>query len=274
MASIMILVPVLALPWKVLATLALYDDQSSQIGLGPLIAAALIFRQRQRIFGYITPAWLSGGLLGLTGVTLTILPISLRPIHESIYGLSISTIGATVTVIGDFLLCFGPMALRRAGFALGFLFLIVPIPRPLMRVAVVTLQNGSAACTAMLFRLIRLPFSRAGLTFSLPGVDIEIAEQCSGIRSTIALFIASLLTTYLFLRAWWRRTLIVLMTVPLAVFRNAVRIVTISALGIYVSPRFFTGRLHHYSGLPFSLLELVVLAPIVTRWYRAESCDS
>jgi exosortase len=147
---------------------------------------------------------------------------------------------------------------------------MIPVPAPLMKPVILALQEGSAALSAVLFKLEHVPAFRTGLTFSLPGFDIEIAPQCSGIRSSIALCIASTLAGHLFLRTGWRQLLLVLITVPLVVFKNAVRIVTISTLGVYVSRDFLYGTLHHYSGLPFSLVELAILMPLVVRWHRSE----
>jgi exosortase/archaeosortase family protein len=61
----------------------------------------------------------------------------------------------------------------------------------------------------------------------------------------------------MFLRANWRKVCLCLLTVPVVIFKNAVRIVAISWLGLYVTRDFFQGRLHHqYGGLVFSLLSL------------------
>jgi exosortase len=277
----LILVAALSMPWKALVTLALSNDQYSHIVLAPLIAAALMFFERDRIFrdreyglGAAIPVFVLGILLyiferiipsfsgGASGVSDTFV---------SPYRLSISALSGLVIVAADFLLCFGPRAFGRAGFACVFLLLTIPVPAPWMSLLVRALQDGSAAFSAVLFRLIHLPALRQDLRFSLPGFDIEIAEQCSGVRSSIALCIASLLAGHLFLRTWWRKLLLVAITIPLVIFKNAVRIVTISSLGVYVSQSFLHGTLHHYSGLPFSLVEVAVVAPLLIRWHRSET---
>ncbi len=94
--------------------------------------------------------------------------------------------------------------------------------------------------TYALFKLFGVPVLWQHFKFVLPGVEIEIAKECSGIRSSLALFITSILAGYVFLQSNWRRVLFSLFTVPVVIFKNAVRIVTISCLGVYVDPVFFT----------------------------------
>jgi exosortase/archaeosortase family protein len=94
-------------------------------------------------------------------------------------------------------------------------------------------------------------------------VDIEIAEECSGIHSGLSLLIAGLLLGQVFLRSRLKRLCFILFVIPIAIFRNAVRIVTIAWLGINVSSDFFHGALHREGGLPFSLLALALMASLL-----------
>ena len=82
-------------------------------------------------------------------------------------------------------------AFRRSGaaaFPLLFLFLMIPLPVVLVEKIVSVLQKGSSETCYALFRLLQVPVVRHGFVFSLPGVDIEVAEQCSGIHSALSLF--------------------------------------------------------------------------------------
>ena len=61
------------------------------------------------------------------------------------------------------------------------------------------------------------------------------------------------------------------LTIPISIFKNAVRIATISWLGVYVSKGFFYGNLHRRGGLPFSLFALALLAPVLLGLQRSEA---
>jgi exosortase/archaeosortase family protein len=74
----------------------------------------------------------------------------------------------------------------------------------------------------------------------------------------------------MFLRSWWSKGLLVLFTVPVVIFKNSVRIVVISALGVYVNRAFLYGDLHRRGGLLFALLGLLILVPALAVLQRAE----
>jgi len=50
---------------------------------------------------------------------------------------------------------------------------------------------------------------------------------------------------------------------PIAIFKNAVRIVVIVWLGMHVTPDFFHGRLHREGGLPFSLVAVALIGVLL-----------
>lgn len=185
--------------------------------------------------------------------------------------LSIRIFALVALWVGAFVCSYGTRTARRAMFPLFFLLLMVPVPAAILSHVVVVLQAGSAEVSYRLFRLAGVPVLRDGIyQFSLPGVTIVVAEECSGIRSNLSLFISSLAAGYVLLRSRWSRTVFSLMTIPVAIFKNAVRIVTISLLGVYVDPGFLHGRLHRQGGLPFSALALVLLAPLLIALIRIE----
>ena len=200
-------------------------------------------------------------LLGIAVVVLSLERSNLR----------LSVLTLVLYWIACFILGFGMRAARKAAFPLVFLFLMVPLPVSLMDSAVVVLQRGSANAAYGLFKLAGVPVYRQGFQFSLPGVDIKVAEECSGIRSCIALFITSLLAAHLFLRSNWNKLFLGLVAIPIAIFKNAVRIFTISWLGVYVDSNFLYGRLHRYGGLPFSIFALALMLPLLFAFYKWEA---
>jgi exosortase/archaeosortase family protein len=96
------------------------------------------------------------------------------------------------------------------------------------------------------------------------GILAQLNENvCAHLRQRIV-------AGHLILRSSWSRASFALLTIPIVIFKNAVRIVTISWLGVYVDSGFLYGRLHRYSGLPFSLLALALLAPVLLLLVKTE----
>ena len=185
--------------------------------------------------------------------------------------LSLASLGVVLFLNGGFLISFGSGAFRRALFPLCFLVFVVPLPVWLLERIVVFLQMGSANATQGWFELLGVDYTREGDSFYLQSIGIRVAKECSGIRSWLALFITGSLAGNIFLRSGWRRALLLLSTVPIAVVKNGLRITVLTLLGAFVDEAFL-GRsaLHTSGGIPFFGLSLVVLA--VTLWLlrRAE----
>jgi exosortase len=146
----------------------------------------------------------------------------------------------------------------------------IPIPTSFLNELVVLLRQGSADMVSVLFALTGTPVYRNDFVFSLPGLAIEVAEACSGIRSTIAMFIVSVLAANLLLKSAWKRTAFLFLVIPVSLFKNAVRIVTLTLLALHYDRRFLDGSLHHDGGIVFMLGGLCLMYPILAILVRSE----
>ena len=256
---------------RALVNLASQDQTASHIILIPFVTLVLVWLRRESIFSSVGWAPLAGIgviLLGL-GVLLAGRLAGESSSHAS--SLSIMIGGLVVLWIGGFLLFFGRNAFRTALFPLLFLAFMVPVPAMLLDPVILFLKTGSREAVSGLFLLTGTPFHREGFVFSLPKFVIEIADECSGIRSSIALLLTGLLAGHMFLKTGWKKALLVAAIVPTAMLKNGVRIVSLSLLASYVDPGFLTGRLHHDGGIVFFLLTLALLTPLFVLLYSSEA---
>jgi exosortase len=249
--------------------LALHDRGSSHTILIPLLSGFLIYWRRKEIFA--TPRY----------CVLRAVPVFL--LAAACYGigqasslspsarLTLWITGVVLAWSAGFLLFFGSSSFRAAGFPLLLLLLMIPWPEFITHDVTVTLQHASADMAYYLFKIAGIPVFWQDLKFSLPGVEIEIAEECSGIRSSIALLITSMLVGHLLLESTWKKVCFALCAIPVAILKNALRVVTLSGLGIYVDPGFLHGRLHQYGGLPFSMVAIAILTPVFALLRRGET---
>jgi exosortase len=245
---------------KIVATLVLSNDSFSQILLIPFVSLFFVYEGRKRIFSAISCAWVVGTALIAPGL-IFLLAARLNLLHVRLTNQgALFVFGIVLIWLGAFGLFFGTQAFRGARFPLLFLLFSVPIPEPILSVIFSFLQRGSADAAAGFFQLAGVPYLRQDLIFRLPGVSIRVAEGCSGIRSSLALFITTVLAGYLYLRSTWKRLLLCAVVVPLAIFKNGLRIATLSTVAIYVNPGFLYGNLHHRGGIVFFMLALVPMA--------------
>jgi exosortase len=153
-------------------------------------------------------------------------------------------------------------------FPLCFLLWLVPIPEFAVNRIVSFLQQGSASAANLLFAAAGVPVTRDGLMLSIPGLTVEVAQQCSSIRSSLMLLVTTMVLAHVLLRSVWGKALVILAAFPLSFAKNGFRIFTVSMLAAYVDPSYLHGRLHHNGGVVFLLLSLagVFLLIWLVRW--------
>jgi exosortase len=250
-------------PLAGLTHLSLTNNRFSHIAVIPFLSIGLMYLRRRQIFTRPQFCVNAGSVLLVAGIVLGVAARWLSLPLSANNSLSVAAMAIVIVWVAGFILCFGIASFKAAAFPLLLLLLIVPLPAPVLDQTVSILQKGTAETVDVLLWITGVPFLRQGLTFTLPDVAVEIAEQCSGIRSTMALFITGLLAGHLTLPSTWQKFFFSLLAFPIAIFKNAARIVTISWLGINVNPGFFHGRLHEQGGYPFSVLALAILATIL-----------
>src|SRR5437870_11716742 len=185
--------------------------------------------------------------------------------------LSVGMLALVLWWIASFVACFGLRVSRTLLFPLVFLFWLVPIPSFVLNKVVEFLQAESTVAARLMFSLMGVPVSQQGFVLSIPGVNIEVARECSSIRSSMMLLVASMVLAQVSLRSPWSKAVVIAATVPLSIAKNALRIVTLSVLGTRVDPGFLTGRLHHQGGIVFFMISLAVLVLLLWILRRAEA---
>jgi exosortase len=160
---------------------------------------------------------------------------------------------------GAFVLCFGTRLTRKFLFPLGFLLWMVPIPELLLASIITFLQQWSAFAAQLLFTAVGVPVSQDGFFLTIPGLTVEVAKECSSIRSSLMLVVTTMVLAQLLLRSFWRKLLVVAVAVPLSVAKNGLRIFVIAMLGTKVDPAYLNGRLHHQGGVVFLAIALLVI---------------
>jgi len=253
---------------------ALYSSNKSEyyshIALIPLVSIYLIYIKRKEIFAQVNYLFAVGIPVLLLGIALFLGGILWgAPLDNNNYAFLIA-FSIFIFMNGAFILLYGISAYRTALFPLLFLIFIVPIPTALMDNIIYFLQVGSTELTNLLFLASGVPYIRDGFVFHLPNVSVQVAQQCSGIRSSMAIFIVAILAGYMFLKSYWKIIFLVICAVLIAMLKNGIRILTLSLLGNYVDPRILSSSLHKEGGTPFFILGLLLLAPILFFLRRSE----
>jgi exosortase len=249
-----------------LVTTAQSDSTASHVIAVPLVSLALIVLNRKHIFSTVTTAMPAGLVVMLCGAGLSLAGFA----RDGSNALAVQVAGLVVCWVAGYVLIYGVPAARRAMFALAFLLFTIPPPPMVIDAMTQVLKAGSTELVAGLFSIVGTPYYREGYVFALPGVTIEIADECSGIRSSTALLLTSLLAGHMFLYRGWTRAALLMAVLPVALLKNGIRIVSLSLLSLHVDPSFLTGQLHHEGGIVFFLLALGLMMPLLFLLRRSE----
>jgi exosortase len=248
---------------------ALSNDNASHAVLIPAICIWIIFLERQRIFATLDSDGRSAKLFVAPGCVATATYFVYGPRLSELNQLSLCILALILLWIAGFAFFFGRSALQRARFPLTFLLFTIPIPDFLLDKTIYFLQKGTTEIAAVLFDWSSVPVLRDGFVFHLARVNIEVARECSGIRSSLALIILAILVAHFYLRTFWRQVVLVLAGLFVMILKNAIRIVTLTLLASYVDPGFLYGNLHREGGVVFFLIGLAILAPLL--WWLEHS---
>jgi exosortase len=263
-------------PIKNLVEFALTHDYGSHTLLIAPLSIFLVYLRRQEMFSDIeTNTNRKRTIIASSGLLLLGLSFLLGSQYPPLSAekLSLEILSLVLLWISAFVFCYGEKAFMRGRFPLLFLLLLVPFPEFVVGRAIFALQAGSSDVAYGLLRILNVPVLKEGFILRLPMINLEVAKECSGIRSSIALLVTVLVAGEFALRSSWRRLILVVSIIPILILKNGVRIVTIYLLTAYVNPAFLHGWMHTSGGVVFYLLGLVALIPVTAVLRRWEGAD-
>lgn len=261
-----------ALPLYQWGRYCLAENLFSYALLIPFVSAWLIWQQLPQLKFEFRPAPGLTTVLGSVACALVVASFIVSgtdPIAEPVR-LGLRTLGFAAALNAVAAWSLGSAFLRQLVFPCAFLVFMAPLPPAWVNGIEVGLQHASAEASGWFFAWTGASFLQQGLIFQLPNITLEVAPECSGIRSTLVLFITSLIAGYLFLSRPWQRSVFSLLVIPLGIARNAFRIVTIGWLCTEYGPEMIHSPIHHRGGPVFFALSLLPLFGLLFLFRRLD----
>jgi exosortase len=250
--------------------LAVRSSHYSYLLLIPLLSVGMIYWNRSEIFRERAAdgAWLIPAGIASSAVASWFLADRL------LYSFTLAVFAGVTFWVATFRLFYGRHAWKAARFPILFLYLVVPVPDFVLDRVIGGLQVGSAAVANGLLSLSSISYFREELAFHFQGLTVLVTEDCSGIRSTITLLLWVALQAHFSLRSRWRQLLFLGSVFPVVLFKNGLRIATLSWLAVKVDPGFMTGWLHQDGGFVFFGLALSIEIALCRLLERSERTNS
>lgn len=207
----------------------------------PLVSGYLLWSRRQQLaqLKLCTQGW------GLAVMCLGLAQLFVGHVGAELFFMRTSML---VVLTGIIWFLLGTAMLRATAFPIAFLLFMIPLPAIILNLLAFPLQLMAAKWATFALQLLDLPVYREGNIIFLPRLSLEIVEACSGLRSLMALVALSVIWAYLSQPTVFKRVILVLLAIPIALVANAFRIWTTGMLAHWVGPQAADGFYHAFAG--------------------------
>jgi exosortase len=229
----------------------------------PLVALYIAWGRRRQLLA-VTP---STNWLGLALVVWGALQAYLATLAAELF---VARTAFLVSLLGVLLFLRGTETVRLLAFPLFLLLFMIPIPAIIYNQITFPLQLFASRVAESNLSLLGIPVLREGNILELASQRLSVVEACSGIRSLLSLSFLSLVYVYFFDDKIWMRWVLLLCTVPIAIFANACRVTLTGILSEY-DPDLAQGFFHSVEGWVLFMVALILLIcvhQLINRLYR------
>ena len=217
------------------------DPDYSHGFLVPVLVGYFVWERWDRLKGIPVMPSLSGAALLAVGLLMLVI----GSIGAELYLQRSSLI---LVIAGLVWLTMGRDVLKTLLFPIAFIFFMIPLPAIVVNAVAFPLQLFAARTAEFCLFNFGIPVLREGNVIVLAGTTLEVAEACSGIRSLQALLALGTVYAYFSQRATWKRWVLVLLSVPIAIAANAFRVSGTGVLANYWGSQAAEGFYHTFSG--------------------------
>lgn len=188
------------------------------------------------------------------GFAIMLFAIVLRVIGMLGAELFTARLSLVVLIAGIVLFLAGRQALRSIAFPIGYLLFMIPLPAIVYYQLTLPLQLWASRLGATGLVALGIHTVRQGNLLLLPNCTLNVVEACSGIRSLLSLLAAVVAYGYLAEPSTWKRGLLAVASIPVAIAANGLRLVTTGVLSYYFGPSVDSGAVHLALGIGFFAL--------------------
>ena len=240
------------------AARSLYDVVSrsnsyySHALLVPFVSAFFVWRDRAHI-AEMPKAPTNWGFAGLILACLLVLLGDLLGFR--IFG----QLAVLPLLIGLILIFLGPRQLLRMWFPLVFLLFMIPLPESLTTSVTFRVKMLATEGAVQLSQALYLPMIRDGSYIHFGDDRLLVGDVCGGLRSLIALLALGTIMSYISRTRTWARILILVISGPIAVAANVLRIFVLCVVAYFWGSSLASGWVHDVSGIFIYLVALVLM---------------
>jgi exosortase len=229
------------------------DDNYSHGFLVPLLSLYFASQVVQRGLVPIRAGYLLGAsFLGFSlAVRLMTIPLPIPFLGD---------LALVLGLAGVFTLLLGTDVLKRFWFVFFFLLFMVPLPIAMYSRIASPLQLLASCLASSIMNATGVPVLCEGNRMTLPGgVQMFVAEACSGMRQITGFLALAAAVAYLSIRPAWYKAVIILAALPIALTANVARVVLTGFIMHFLNPQYASGAYHTLEGILMMVFGLLLL---------------
>ncbi|OGW85419.1 MAG: hypothetical protein A3A81_02905 [Omnitrophica bacterium RIFCSPLOWO2_01_FULL_45_10b] len=219
--------------------------------LVPFVSLYWIFKEKNRLASCEKKSHFLGLVIFMFGALLQAASSLLR-----IYFLS--GISFVFVLFGSIYFLFGKNTIRLIWFPIAFLLMMVPLPLLLISEITLKLKFLVSEISTYFVNAIGIHAVQQGSYIYTPNAVCLVGDPCSGLRSFLAFLCLGLIFAYMGRFSFWKRLILVVTGLPLAIVFNVFRVFMMTILGeIYGMELVSTKAVHDGGGIVVFALALI-----------------
>ncbi len=160
------------------------------------------------------------------------------------------TAGSMIPVLTGLIgFLYGPKAVRTLAFPIAYLALMIPPPLGILDAITLPMRYGISAVAGGILKSFHYPVMRQGLLLYIGNQEIFMGAPCSGFRSLITMISLGLAYIHILKETRMNKFIILLSVVPLALFGNLLRVLSLCLVTYYFGQEAGQGFFHDFSGI-------------------------
>lgn len=200
------------------------DSYYAHAPLIPLLCGLMLWHKRTALAAAVKRAAWAALLLVVPGLALLVFA-------QKIEAEALESTGFLLTVTGGVWLALGTALARAAWFPLGFMWLMAPLPGPVLNEATQRAQMLSTIWANALLHGAGFGTTLTGNVIQMDDYALFVDVPCSGFKLLLALLTFSAAFAFLVNGSRGRRLALLAFSLPLALVVNSVRIALIGVVG-------------------------------------------
>jgi exosortase len=212
--------------------------------------------------------WLQWPAIRKSGVTGNVWVVALLMVFALVFYIggqafdliTLSAAGLYGVGVAIFYSKFGARAVIRNWFIFLYLLFAVPPPRMWLDRLTFPLKQFVSTAATDLLQPLGIPVAHEGVVIYVAQYQLLVEDACSGMNSIFGLLAISLFYIYLMRGgSWWYSLILGLLSVPIAILANIIRIVILILLTYYAGDDVAQGFLHMAAGISVFATALILM---------------